>query len=116
MRAEMLAEKPDAKVNITKEWIAEMERMIRIDRRPSDKIEAVIKWACHDHGEGRWAGWAVNVRSPGKLRQKYDQLELAMNKTHSGPLTAQEAKKQRDDAILKEAWQKIQVAKTNATQ
>jgi hypothetical protein len=52
--------------------------MLRVDKRSSEAIERVIRWVQKDHGDraGRWKGWAANILSPGKLREKFDQLEL----------------------------------------
>lgn len=64
--------------NVTRAWVAEMERMIRLDGRDPDHVRRAIEWAhrgpgSHGNGNG-WAGWGAVVRSPAKLRAKYDQM------------------------------------------
>lgn len=91
MRNQMLDFKPDAKISITKGWLSDMDRLIRIDGRSTDEIEKVIRWATHDTGNGSWAGWAANIRSPGKLRAQFDKLSIQMRNAEekersSGPV------------------------------
>ena len=53
--------------------------MICLDHRKPERIEAVIRWCHADKGDGkRWQGWQNNILSTEKLRQRFDQLELAM--------------------------------------
>lgn len=64
--------------NVTRAWVAEMEQMIRLDGRDPDHVRRAIEWAhrgpgSHGNGNG-WAGWGAVVRSPRKLRAKYDQM------------------------------------------
>jgi hypothetical protein len=53
---------------ITKTWIEDMEKLMRVDGRTPTQVENAIRWAQAD------AFWAPNVRSPRKLRQQYDTL------------------------------------------
>lgn len=55
---------------ITGEWIAEMDRLMRLDNRTPEQVEAAIRWA-----QGH-AFWRSNILSPTKLRHKYDTLRL----------------------------------------
>ncbi len=50
-----------------KQW-ADMDKLLRIDKRDPQEVSAVIEWCQRD------AFWNVNIRSTFKLRQKYDQL------------------------------------------
>ena len=64
--------------NVTRAWVAEMERMIRLDGRDPDHVRRAIEWAHRGPGSvgngNGWAGWGAVVRSPSKLRAKYDQM------------------------------------------
>lgn len=105
MLCEMNAEnKTTAKV--TKKWIDDMEKIIRIDKRDPTQIYRVIQWACHDTGNGdsSWPGWSVNVRSPAKLRKHFETLEIQMNQRQRigrQNLTNQERAYQRAMNVLK---------------
>ena len=61
-------------------WARVFDLMVRHDHRSPEAIERVIKWAQADHGDGtgRWKGWASNILSPGRLREKFDELEMKM--------------------------------------
>ncbi|MBW7990175.1 MAG: hypothetical protein FVQ84_09200 [Planctomycetes bacterium] len=66
-------------------WADEIDRMIRIDNRSPERIEAVLRWCQNDSGNGNnWGGWQSVILSPKKLRDKFDGLEMKMagnNKT-----------------------------------
>lgn len=51
-------------------WISDMERIIRIDKRSPKEIFDLMKWIDADNF------WSVNILSPSKLREKYDNLIL----------------------------------------
>jgi hypothetical protein len=65
-------------------WARDIDLMLRIDNRSAEVVEKVIRWVQTDHGDrtGRWKGWAANILSPGKLREKFDELELKMQATN----------------------------------
>lgn len=75
MCKEMRGAKPDcalpseAKLN---RWYRDMRLLVDLDKRDPRQIAKVIRFVCRDRF------WAPNVRSPGKLREKFDQLEMAM--------------------------------------
>ena len=54
-------------------WAQEIDRMHRIDNRQYQTIEQVIRWSQED------SFWKNNILSAGKLRDKFDALELKMN-------------------------------------
>jgi len=74
LRESVLKWKADAKTpeDLTT-WATDIDRMISIDDRKPERIEAVLKWlpTC--------SFWAPNVRSGSKLRIQYDVLEERMN-------------------------------------
>lgn len=60
-------------------WAKDMDAILRLDKRPADEMEKVIRW-CQSDGF-----WQNNILSPGKLRKQYDQLKMKMgssNGTH----------------------------------
>ena len=55
-------------------WAVHVERMIRLDKRTPERIEAVMRWCQQD------SFWQNNILSTANLREKFDQLELKMAK------------------------------------
>lgn len=81
---EIRKNKPDFKQPHLEAWAQEIDRMIRIDGRSPERIAQVIRWAQSDHGDGsRWRGWAANILSAAKLREKFDVLEIRMGARRS---------------------------------
>ena len=75
----LLQADPDAKrPTITKAWVTEAERMVRIDKRERSEIAAVIAWVfLNPAGEF----WVANCRSIPKFRTKYETLRAQMRAT-----------------------------------
>ena len=69
---------PNAKVPDTptkkQKWCTTFNRLMRIDGRTKDEIGAVMKWVYQDDF------WDTNIRSPEKLREKWDTVYLQMSK------------------------------------
>jgi hypothetical protein len=80
---EIRKNKPNYREPNLQAWAKEIDLILRRDNRSPEAIERVIRWAQSDHGDGtgRWKGWASNILSPGKLREKFDELEIKMNQT-----------------------------------
>lgn len=58
---------------VSEAWVAEMDRLVRIDRRPPDEVSSLVAWLfAADHKQARF--WAGNVRCPDKLRLQYDRI------------------------------------------
>jgi len=55
-----------------KRWVIDIDRMIRLDKRPVDEVEKVIRWCQADQF------WCSIILSGRKLREKYDQLLILM--------------------------------------
>ncbi|RJQ28387.1 hypothetical protein C4565_03730 [Candidatus Parcubacteria bacterium] len=53
-------------------WAADVNKMIRIDKRPPEQIEEVLRWSQAD------AFWWKNICSATKLRKQFDRLEADM--------------------------------------
>lgn len=76
--ADLMVKNGCRRPTITETWIVDMERLIRIDERPPEKIEVAIRWCQSD------SFWRGNILSPRKLRAKYDQLRLAAKSKTNG--------------------------------
>ena len=68
---------------VTDKWIAEIDRLMRLDNRSAEQVESCIKWS-QQH-----PFWRTVILSPSKLRMKYDQMRLQaqaerQNKSASG--------------------------------
>ena len=55
-------------------WCITFDRMMRIDGRTKDEIGKVMKWVYQDDF------WSTNIRSPEKLREKWDTVYLQMKR------------------------------------
>jgi hypothetical protein len=55
---------------ITPKWLADMDRLMRLDERTPEQVEACIRW-CQSN-----SFWRANIQSPQKLREKYDTMRL----------------------------------------
>ena len=53
---------------ITKRWIVEMDRLLRIDEQPVDVVQQIIQWSAADDF------WCTNILSPQKLRKHFPRL------------------------------------------
>ncbi|MBN2594856.1 MAG: helix-turn-helix domain-containing protein [Sedimentisphaerales bacterium] len=65
--------KPDFKKPNLQTWAKHIDRMIRLDKRKPETIEAVIRWCQQD------SFWYKIVLSTESLRKKFDQLEINTN-------------------------------------
>lgn len=66
--------KPDFKEPNLYSWAYVIDLMIRLDERNPERIKEVIEWCQKDNF------WCNNILSVGKLREKFDALELKMDK------------------------------------
>ena len=71
---EIRIRKPDFKEPDLQKWSIHTERIIRLDKRSPERIEAVIRWCQADDF------WQNNILSTEKLRKQFDQLELKASK------------------------------------
>jgi phage replication O-like protein O len=84
---EIQKNKPNFKQPNLQTWAKEIDLMLRRDKRSVEAIERVIRWAQSDHGDGeRWKGWAAVILSAGKLRGKFDELELRIQERPKQPV------------------------------
>jgi len=73
----ILARKEDFRRPDLRTWASEIDRMIRLDGRTPERIEAVIRWCQKD------PFWSRNILSAAKLRKHFDRLELEMGRLPS---------------------------------
>jgi hypothetical protein len=66
---------PEHKSPDLQAWARHVDLMIRIDGRPPERIEEVIRWAQRD------PFWSKNILSTAKLREKFDALVMKMGGT-----------------------------------
>jgi len=74
LKTEILRNKPDYRITAAQErkWGFTAARMIGLDGRDPEAIANLIRWAQRDEF------WMTNILSMGKLREKFDALELKM--------------------------------------
>lgn len=63
---------PEHKAPNLQAWARHVDLMIRVDGRPPERIEQVIRWAARD------PFWSKNILSTSKLREKFDALTMKM--------------------------------------
>ncbi len=78
----ILERNPDYKRPDLQRWSLHVDRMIRLDCRRTEDIEAVIKWSQAD------GFWQNNIISTQKLRDKFDQLYMKMEADNAKPKTS----------------------------
>lgn len=64
-------------------WAKHVDDMIRIDKREPEEIEKLIEWL-FIYKSSNGFHWKTVILSTKKLREKYDQLQIAKNQTGSG--------------------------------
>jgi uncharacterized protein YdaU (DUF1376 family) len=98
LRDRILKNNPNAK--ITKHqlaaWGTVARLMIERDRRDPREIAGIIEWCQHD------SFWLTNILSMGKLREKYDELTLKMQRPNGGA-NGRSYRQQQEDAGLRQA-------------
>ncbi len=65
---------------ISGKWIADIDKLIRIDEKTVEQVEAAIRWSQAD------SFWSSNIHSPAALRKQYEKMRLQAqrNKTSKG--------------------------------
>lgn len=66
----ILKNKPNFRKPNLSTWAKDIRRIIDIDKREPEQIKALMTWVAQDNFESK------NVLSPGKLRDRLDQLEM----------------------------------------
>jgi hypothetical protein len=93
---------PKAKKPNLDTWANDIDKLIRLDGRSEEEIEKVIRWSLSDDF------WCKNILSGRKLREKFDQLFVAMQTQKKDPKKqkAVEAKTKADRALKNMEWAK----------
>jgi len=68
--ADLIVENGSKPPTVTKAWVQDMEKTLRIDKRDPAEVEALIRWAQAS------SFWSTNILSPSKFRAQYDRLRL----------------------------------------
>ena len=65
---------------ISGKWVADIDKLIRIDEKTVEQVEAAIRWSQAD------SFWSSNIHSPAALRKQYEKMRLQAqrNKTSKG--------------------------------
>ncbi len=97
--AELLLElirqrKADFKEPDLDRWARDIERMIRLDRRDPQRIEAVLRWCQAD------PFWQSNILSGAALRRHLDRLELKMRAQPARETTAEQFERMEREGLL----------------
>lgn len=71
--ADSIGQRGSKRPNVTDGWVTDMDKLIRIDGREADDVARVIRWL-NDGRDEVAQFWQANVRSPRKLREKWDQM------------------------------------------
>lgn len=78
--ADSIGQRGSKRPNVTKAWIRDMDRLIRLDQRTPGQIEWAIDWLAEATDDVA-AFWQPNIRSPGKLRTRWDQMREQYRRT-----------------------------------
>ena len=63
--------------SVSAKWTSTIDRMIRLDGRDPQQIEAAIRWSQADEF------WQANILSPEKLRKQFDRMRLQASRSRS---------------------------------
>ena len=76
----ILEHRPNFKRPNLQSWAKHIDLMLRVDKRTPEEVEEVIRWCQKD------SFWQANILSTKKLREKFDQLAIKMQKIRAGPM------------------------------
>lgn len=80
--ADLVAEGGDPKPTVSRRWLEECDRLIRIDGREPQLIEDVMRWAMADDF------WSGNILSMPKLRKQFTTLRKQMGRKQGADVTS----------------------------
>ena len=75
--ADLIEENGSTRPSVTSRWLKDMDLIVRRDGKDPEAVEKAIRWSQGDDF------WHRNILSPGKLRDRYDQLRLAAKPRHA---------------------------------
>ena len=65
-----LKDELDIEATVSKAWVVEMERLVRIDGRTVEQVRNCVDWLKTNDF------WVMNCRSPQKVRKHWERLRL----------------------------------------
>lgn len=75
----------DKRPTITKAWVTDMDRLMRLDGRAVDQIARVIRWL-YTSPDGVASFWAPNIQSPKKLRAQWVTMAMQFERLKAKPI------------------------------
>lgn len=73
--ADLMVQNGVKRPTVSGKWLADMDKLNRIDEKTFQQIEAAIKWSQND------SFWSSNIHSPAALRKQYDKMRLQAQRT-----------------------------------
>lgn len=68
--ADLMVENGVKRPTISGRWISDIDKLIRIDEKSVEQVEAAIRWSQND------SFWSSNIHSPAALRKQYEKMRL----------------------------------------
>jgi hypothetical protein len=62
---------------ISGKWVGDIDKLIRIDEKTVEQVEAAIRWSQAD------SFWSSNIHSPAALRKQYEKMRLQAQRSKS---------------------------------
>ena len=62
---------------ISGKWVGDIDKLIRIDEKTVEQVEAAIRWSQAD------SFWSSNIHSPAALRKQYEKMRLQAQRNKS---------------------------------
>jgi hypothetical protein len=78
--ADLMVDNGVKRPTVSGKWISDIDKLIRIDEKTVEQVEAAIRWSQAD------SFWSSNIHSPAALRKQYEKMRLQAqrNKTSKG--------------------------------
>jgi hypothetical protein len=75
--ADLMVENGVKRPTISGKWIGDIDKLIRIDEKTVEQVEAAIRWSQAD------SFWSSNIHSPAALRKQYEKMRLQAQRNKS---------------------------------
>lgn len=75
--ADLMVENGVKRPTVSGKWLADMDKLNRLDEKTFQQIEAAIRWSQAD------SFWSSNIHSPAALRKQYDKMRLQAQRTRT---------------------------------
>lgn len=73
--ADLMVKNGVKRPTISGKWIGDIDKLIRIDEKTVEQVEAAIRWSQND------SFWSSNIHSPAALRKQYEKMRLQAQRT-----------------------------------